>query len=183
MIFHTSPCLDLFKCFQTSIYYYFLYSLAKIGVDTAENEPSAILKFGCRPTTDRGPFKTNVGEIEKGKKLARLKKPRQPHVRSISLSIVKDWEVENYRKIKMRKPKETGSTVPANRNKLNRVHGYKTVQKIGLALPKLQYFFPGWITGGHERSTSMLQQVNIWFPQHVSSYMRKHSLCTRENTE
>jgi hypothetical protein len=34
--------------------------------------------------------------------LARLKKPRQPHVRSISLSIVQDWEVENYRKIKMR---------------------------------------------------------------------------------
>jgi hypothetical protein len=66
------------------------YLSAKTGVDEADNEPSEILKFGCRPTTDRGPCKTNVGEIEKGKKLARLKKPRQPHVRSISLSIVQD---------------------------------------------------------------------------------------------
>ena len=26
--------------------------VANIGVDTAENEPSEILKFGCRPTTE-----------------------------------------------------------------------------------------------------------------------------------
>ena len=31
------------------------YLIAKIGVNTADNEPSEILKFGCRPTTDRGP--------------------------------------------------------------------------------------------------------------------------------
>lgn len=31
------------------------YFVAKIGVDTAETEPSDILKFGWRPTTGRGP--------------------------------------------------------------------------------------------------------------------------------
>ena len=31
------------------------YLLANIGVDTAENEPSEVLKFGFRPTTDRRP--------------------------------------------------------------------------------------------------------------------------------
>ena len=33
-----------------------MHLLAKIGVDTAENEPPEILKFGCRLTTDRGPL-------------------------------------------------------------------------------------------------------------------------------
>ena len=36
------------------------YSFAKIGVDTAENEPSEILNIGCRPTTDRGPCTCQV---------------------------------------------------------------------------------------------------------------------------
>ena len=50
--------VDLIKSFRTNIY----YLLATIGVDTAENEPSEILKFGCRPRTDSVPcagFLTN----------------------------------------------------------------------------------------------------------------------------
>ena len=42
---------DLVKSFRTNFY----FLLPNVGVDTAENEPSKILKFGCRPTTDRGP--------------------------------------------------------------------------------------------------------------------------------
>ena len=43
--------VDPVKSFRSSIY----YLVAKVGVDTAENEPSEILEFGGRPTTDRGP--------------------------------------------------------------------------------------------------------------------------------
>ena len=38
------------------------YLLAKIDVDTAENESSEILKCGCRPTRDRGPRKPLQGD-------------------------------------------------------------------------------------------------------------------------
>jgi len=41
--------VDLVKIFRTSIH----HLLAKLGGDTAENEPSEILKFGYRPTTAR----------------------------------------------------------------------------------------------------------------------------------
>ena len=34
----------------------------KISVDSAENEPSEILKFGCRPTTDKGPCRGELVE-------------------------------------------------------------------------------------------------------------------------
>ena len=43
--------VDLVKSFLTNIY----HLLAKIGVDTAENELSEILKLGCRPKTEGGP--------------------------------------------------------------------------------------------------------------------------------
>ena len=31
---------------------FFHFDGTKIGVDTAENEPSEIFKYGCRPTTE-----------------------------------------------------------------------------------------------------------------------------------
>ena len=67
---------DLEKCAFT----------CKIGVDTGENEPSEILKSGCRPTTDKGhcmqlSFQNGVQKLRDGRnhlvRLAQVVGPRQ----------------------------------------------------------------------------------------------------------
>ena len=40
------------------------YLVTKIGFDTAENEPSEIVKYGCWTTTDRAPCRSGPGWVD-----------------------------------------------------------------------------------------------------------------------